>query len=145
MLRHLNDSDRAVVERATGALMLHFGTGSRESLAVLDRWASGAGVPLAEVADALVNGIGRGRVTSGTEDTVRWLEQQIRRDAQAVMGLAQDPGPGPAVERETVRQPQPPQVTTVPLPRVSQPSETAAVRQWRYSSAVHAARVLRGR
>lgn len=141
MLRHLTDSDRAVVERATGALMLHFGTGSRESLAVLDRWASGTGVSLPEIADALVNGIGRGRVTPGTEHTVRWLEQQIRRDTRAVMRLAEEGEPAAALA-----QPRRPDLTpTVPRPRATERSQAAGTRQWRYSSAVHAAQTLRTR
>lgn len=140
MHRFVNESDTSVVEQARGALMLRYGIGARESLAVLDRWAQESGAQLTEVAAALVHGICLGRVTAETEVIVRWLEQRLRGDisdvraavegsvaAGARMGLA--PGEGTVV-------------ATVPAPaRSASPGD----RQWRYSSAVHAARVLRSR
>ena len=119
---------QAVVEQAKGALMLRYGIGSRESLAVLERWALESGTPLDEVADALVSGICLGRVTAGTEVSVRWLEQRLRGDNSDVRGAPEGPAPGGSTA-----------MTSVPAPA------PAGVRQWRYSSAVHAARVLRSR
>lgn len=117
-----------VVEQAKGALMLRYGIGSRESLAVLERWALEAGTPLVDIADALVGGICLGRVTAGTEVSVRWLEQRLRGDISDVRGEGEGPAPGGSTAMASVPAPAP-----------------AGVRQWRYSSAVHAARVLRSR
>lgn len=161
MLRHLSESDRALVEQAKGALMLRYGTGSRESLAVLERWALEAQVPLREVAEALVGGICLGRVTSDNEGIVRWLEHRLRGEISDVRGDGREDGrrdgrgdgrgtaDGPAAATGTV-------TATVPTPAPAVVPAPAAVpaaaavpaveaRQWRYSSAVHAARVLRSR
>ena len=128
MHRFVNESDRSVVDQARGVLMLRYGVGSRESLAVLDRWAQDAGVAVTTVASALVHGICLGRVTSETEVVVRWLEQRMRGDISDVRGAPEGPAPGGSTA-----------MTSVPAPA------PAGVRQWRYSSAVHAARVLRSR
>ena len=129
-----NESDSCVVEQAKGALMLRYGIGAREALAVLDRWACEAGVAVDEVAEALVHGICLGRVDAETEVVVRWLEQRMRGDISDVR--AQDAGAaeGSASGGSTGVAPVPSPFPTVPAPR-----------QWRYSSAVHAARVLRSR
>ena len=74
----VDQSDDRVVEQAKGALMLRYGIGSRESTAVLDRWAEEAAESVPEIAAAIVEGICQGRVTSETEVTVRWLEQRMR-------------------------------------------------------------------
>jgi hypothetical protein len=134
MLRSVNESDSCLVEQAKGALMLRYGVGSRESLAVMDRWATEAGAPVTEVADALVNGICLGRVTAETDGMVRWLEQRLRGGISDLRGDGEEgaeglaPGEGAAVP-------------AVPAPA----RPPAGPRQWRYHSAVHAARVLRSR
>jgi hypothetical protein len=135
MLRPVNDSDSAVVEQAKGALMLRYGIGSRESLAVLERWALDAGAPVHDVADALVNGICLGRVAPEADGMVRWLEQRLRGDVSEVRATAAEPAP--LLSPGAVAAP-------IPAPR---PGTTPATghRQWRYTSAVHAARVLRSR
>jgi hypothetical protein len=129
-----NESDSCVVEQAKGALMLRYGIGAREALAVLDRWAQEAGVAVGEVATALVHGICLGQVSPGTEVVVRWLEQRMRGEAGDVRtqdeGAAEGSASGGSAGVVPVSSPAP----TVPAPR-----------QWRYSSAVHAARVLRSR
>ena len=134
MHRFVNESDRSVVDQARGVLMLRYGVGSRESLAVLDRWAQDAGVAVTTVASALVHGICLGRVTSETEVVVRWLEQRMRGDISDVR--AQDAG---AAEGSASGGARAPALVSSPAPTVPAP------RQWRYSSAVHAARVLRSR
>lgn len=134
MHRFLSESDSCVVDQARGALMLRYGIGSRESLAVLDRWAHEAGVDLTEVAEALVHGICLGRVTDETAVIVRWLEQRMHGDAGEGRGTTEGSAPGVSTAVTRVAAPAPTVSTTVPGPR-----------QWRYSSAVHAARVLRSR
>lgn len=139
MLRPVSDPDsgtpqQAVVEQAKGALMLRYGIGSRESLSVLERWALEAGMPPHDIADALVNGICLGRVTAETEVSVRWLQQRLRGDISDVRGGPEGAAEGPAPGGSTA-------VTSVPAPAPA----VVGVRQWRYSSAVHAARVLRSR
>jgi hypothetical protein len=134
MLRPVNESDNCVVEQAKGALMLRYGTGSRESLAVLDRWAQEAGAPVTEVAEALVDGICLGRVTPETDGMVRWLEQRLRGDVRELRGDGETGMEGLAPGEGAV-------VPTVPAP--ARPE--AGPRQWRHHSAVHAARVLRSR
>ena len=143
MKHFVDESDSCVVEQAKGALMLRYGIGSRESLAVLDRWAEEAGVPVAEIATALVHGICLGRMGGEDAVIVRWLELRMRgdvNDLRAAVDAATDEGTaGPtAVGRA------PGEGTgtgTVPAPTRS----ASVPRQWRYSSAVHAARVLRSR
>lgn len=141
----LNAPDKALVEQAKGALMLRYGVGSRESLAVLQRWALEAGVPVRDIADALVTGICLGRVTSETDGTVRWLEQRLRGDIEGLRDVGEEVAPLPSAG--VVAAP-------VPAPRSgAKPSGATPVgstpvaghRQWRYTSAVHAARVLRSR
>lgn len=135
----LDESDSCVVEQAKGALMLRYGIGSRESFAVLDRWAQETRVPVIEVAGAVVHGICLGRVDPDTEVMVRWLEQRMRGDISdvreaadaATAGTTAD-GPAPGEGTAAV---------TVPAPARS----ATGGRQWRYSSAVHAARVVRSR
>jgi hypothetical protein len=106
-------AERAVVEQAKGVIMLRYGVSSYESLAALARWAREAHVSLPEVAHALVKGICQGRVTPETRGMVRWLEQRLRADIG---------------EESRATAPQAP--------------ATTAARQWRYVSAVHAARSL---
>lgn len=131
---HQDESDSCVVEQAKGALMLRYGIGARESLAVLDRWACEAGVAVGEVSTALVHGICLGQVAPETAGLVRWLEQRMRGDIGDVRAQDEGAAEGPASGGST---------GTAPVPS---PAPTVhAQRQWRYSSAVHAARVLRSR
>lgn len=147
MHRFINESDRSVVDQAKGALMLRYGIGQRESLAVLDRWAQESGASLPEVAGALVHGICLGRVTAGTEVTVRWLEQRLRGevgDVRVPTARTTGSATGSTTERRATTAGLAPGEGTV-RSTVPAPARPAAdSRQWRYSSAVHAARVLRG-
>jgi hypothetical protein len=141
MSRRTIESRHAVVEQAKGVLMLRYGIGSHESEAVLERWAGEALVPIEEVAQALVAGICQGRVRPGTEGTVRWLEQRLR---SGIATERDDRDDRETAVRETV-----PRRTTTAAPAapvaVPRPAVMAALgqRQWRYTSALHAARVLR--
>ena len=123
------DSDRALVEQAKGAIMLRYGVGSYESLAAMIRWAREADTPVEDVARALVKGICQGRVTPETQGIVRWLEQRLRDDIAA----APDPVPEVTLRRN---------LTERSAPAGAHRSPAAAPTQWRYTSAVHAARSL---
>ena len=124
------DSDRALVEQAKGAIMLRYGVSSYESLAAMIRWAREADAPLEDVAHALVKGICQGRVTAETQGIVRWLEQRLRAD------IASAPKP---VAEVTLRRSRSGRRRAPP----GSPRPPAATRpQWRYTSAVHAARSL---
>jgi hypothetical protein len=112
-------SDRAVVEQAKGAIMLRYGVGSCEALAAVARWAHEAHVTVPDLAHALVKGICQGRVTPENRGVVRWLEHRLRSD------IAEAPEPAP----------------TVTL-RAAPTTAVVAARQWRYASAVHAARAV---
>lgn len=120
------EAERAVVEQAKGAIMLRYGVGSYESLAAMARWAREAHVTLPEVAHALVKGICQGRVTPETEGMVRWLEQRLRVDIGGESAVAVRRSP----------------VATVTPARAPHSSVATGARQWRYTSAVHAARAL---
>jgi hypothetical protein len=128
------ESNRAVVEQAKGALMLRYGVSSYESLAAMARWAREAHVPLEEVAHALVKGICQGRVTPETQGMVRWLEQRLRADIGE---------PPKAVAEVVLRRSTVAGHTPMHAPR-SAATTTAPGPQWRYTSAVHAARALSG-
>jgi hypothetical protein len=128
------ESNRAVVEQAKGAIMLRYGVSSYESLAAMARWAREAHVPLEEVAHALVKGICQGRVTAETQGMVRWLEQRLRTDISE---------PPKAVAEMVLRRSTVAGQTPTQPPR--SPATAAATRpQWRYTSAVPAARALSG-
>ena len=75
----------AVVEQAKGVLMLRYGIGSYEALAVLGRWAQQSGFPLGDVARAITHGVCQGHSGSSGYDSglVRWLEQRLRDDITA--------------------------------------------------------------
>jgi hypothetical protein len=78
----LVEVEKPVVEQAKGVLMLRYGIGSYEAFAVLLGWSHEAGLSLAVVARALVEGVCQGRVSSygGQLMLVRWLEQKLRTD-----------------------------------------------------------------
>lgn len=128
-----NAADRSVVEQAKGALMLHYGVSSYESLAAMARWAREAGVSVPEVAHALVKGVCQGRVTQETEGMVRWLEQRLRAGIGEAAGVADE-----SVGRRSG-------VAGHTRTSAWRLSPSAAAPQWRYASAVHAARGLNGR
>lgn len=75
----------AVIEQAKGVLMLRYGIGSYEALAVLGHWSQESGVALVDLARALTHGVCQGH--SGPDQTqeavVRWLEQRLREDLSA--------------------------------------------------------------
>jgi hypothetical protein len=127
------DLDRAIVEQAKGVLMLRYGVGSYESLAAMARWAREAHVPLPELANALVKGICQGRVTPGTQGMVRWLEHRLRGDIGEAPGAAGRVGrPHSTVARHA----------PVHVPRPTAVAAAGGDRQWRYTSAAHAARAV---
>lgn len=72
--------ERAVIEQAKGVLMLRFGIGSFEALAVLERWSHESGSSVADVSRAITHGICQGHAGPTGEQAflVRWLEQQFR-------------------------------------------------------------------
>lgn len=75
----------AVVEQAKGVLMLRYGIGSYEALAVLGRWAQESGFSIPDVARAITHGVCQGHSGSAPYETglVRWLEQRLRDDLAA--------------------------------------------------------------
>lgn len=72
----------AVVEQAKGVLMLRYGIGSYEALAILGRWAQESGFAIPDVARAITHGVCQGHSGSAPYETglVRWLEQRLRDD-----------------------------------------------------------------
>jgi ANTAR domain len=78
----LVEVEKPVVEQAKGVLMLRYGVGSYEAFAVLLGWSHEAGLSVAVVARALVEGVCQGRVSpyGGRLMLVRWLEQKLRGD-----------------------------------------------------------------
>jgi ANTAR domain len=78
-------SEPAVVEQAKGVLMLRYGIGSYEALAVLGRWSQESGFSLVDVARAITHGVCQGHSgrTPYERGLVRWLEQRLRGDVTA--------------------------------------------------------------
>lgn len=72
----------AVVEQAKGVLMLRYGIGSYEALAVLGRWSQDRGDSVADLARAITHGICQGHCGPDAEQTalVRWVEQRMREE-----------------------------------------------------------------
>lgn len=70
----------AIIEQAKGVLMLRYGIGSFEALAVLERWSHQTGETLADISRAITHGIcqGHSNPTADNAYLVRWLEQQFR-------------------------------------------------------------------
>lgn len=140
------ESDGAVVEQAKGVIMLRYGVSSGESLAAMSRWAQEADVTLPDVARALVMGICQGRVTPETRVTVRWLEQRLRADITDVSDITAvtqvtdeaDVAGKTADAGSSVRR----RRASTLAPRSSATAAITAARQWRYQSAVRAARAL---
>lgn len=75
----------AVIEQAKGVLMLRYGIGSYEALAVLGRWSQESGFSLADVARAITHGVCQGHGGSAAHERglIRWLEQRLRDDITA--------------------------------------------------------------
>lgn len=137
------ESDSAVVEQAKGAVMLRYGVSSSESLAAMSRWAQEADITLPDVAHALVKGICQGRITPETRGTVRWLEQRLRADIPDVTHVTHvtDEAEDADATAEAGSSARRRRASTLP-PRASATAAIAVARQWRYQSAVRAARAL---
>jgi hypothetical protein len=74
--------EMAVIEQAKGVLMLRYGIGSYEALAVLGRWSQESGASLGDLSRAITHGVCQGHRGTATASTalVRWLEQRLRED-----------------------------------------------------------------
>lgn len=151
--------DLRLLEQAKGVVMMRYGLGSYEALALIARWSNEAGVRVDDTAQALVLGVVQGRV--GPRDDlsglVRWVEQRLRENPHDPFEAPAPPTPlDTRRERRTVRAVRDTDAAApkaaAGTPRVthshrrhSSLRELAgglADRQWRYSSAVEAARRL---
>jgi hypothetical protein len=74
------DANRAVIEQAKGALMLHYRINSYQAFAVLVRWSRVTQLPVRTVAHTLVHGICEGSPQTEVRHRplIRWLEDQLR-------------------------------------------------------------------
>ena len=74
------DAGSALIERAKGALMLHYGVDSHQAFAVLVGWARTSHTPVATIAHTLLRGICEGNPQTEVRQRalVRWLEAQLR-------------------------------------------------------------------
>lgn len=74
------DANRAIVERAKGALMLRYGIDSHQAFAVMVRWARVTRTPVTVIAQTLMRGIceGNPQTELRQRSLVRWLEEQLR-------------------------------------------------------------------
>ncbi|WP_310528065.1 ANTAR domain-containing protein [Nocardioides sp.] len=70
----------ALIERAKGALMLHYGVDSHQALAVLIGWSRISRTPLTTIAHTLLRGICEGNPQTEIQQRalMRWLEAQLR-------------------------------------------------------------------
>ena len=70
----------ALIERAKGALMLHYGVDSHQAFAVLVGWARISHTPLPTIAHTLLRGICEGNPQTEIRQRalMRWLEAQLR-------------------------------------------------------------------
>ena len=98
-----------VVEQAKGVLMLRYGIGSYESLAMLAQWSHDAHLSLPELSRTLVKGICQGHAGPRDRGVVRWLEHRLReeipgQDARVTTPPPAAPPPA-AVVPEEVRVP----------------------------------------
>ena len=132
-------TDPVLVEQAKGVVMLRYGVSSYEALAALARWAREAHVSLAELAHALVKGVCQGRATPDSRGLVRWLEHRLRADLDEA--ATAPPTPVPPLARRSGGAPAAASVG-VGHAGGGVGGGGRAARQWRYSSAVHAARAL---
>ena len=85
----------ALIERAKGALMLHYGVDSHQAFAVLVGWARVSHAPLPTIAHTLLRGICEGDPQTEIRQRalMRWLEAQLRdRDpGHSLLGPAPAP------------------------------------------------------
>ena len=74
------DADAALIERAKGALMLHYGVDSLQAFGVLVGWARRSGSPVSTIAQTLLRGICEGNPQTEVRQPalMRWLETQLR-------------------------------------------------------------------
>ena len=74
----------ALIEKAQGALMLHYGIDSHQAMAVLIGWARVSHTPVSTIAHTLLRGICEGdpRTEVRQRPLLRWLEAQLREPAQ---------------------------------------------------------------
>ena len=74
------DARPALIERAKGALMLHYGIDSHQAFAVLIGWARTSRTPVPTIAHTLLRGICEGNPQTEVRQRalVRWLEAQLR-------------------------------------------------------------------
>ena len=133
-------ADRALLEQAKGVLMLRYGIGSLEALAVLATWSREAGADLVDLARGLVWGVCQGRVEPDDEGLVTWLHHRLRTEVhpaeQSVTPAAPSVPAAPAAARaRTSAEIQRPATT-----EDRQPPDVRVLKRWRYASAVHAAR-----
>ena len=138
-----------VVEQAKGVLMLRYGIGSYESLAMLAQWSHDAHLSIHELSRALVKGICQGHAGPRDRGVVRWLEHRLREEVPGQD--ARVPAPAAAsVQVGKVRVPD--EEVAIPTTVPQDPPEdatgsgtvpdVAVLKKWRYASAVHAARAL---
>lgn len=75
-------AEHAVVEQAKGVLMLRYGIGSFEALAVIRRWASETQHSALQVSHTITHGICQGQRRAWDEDPefIRALERRFRDD-----------------------------------------------------------------
>jgi hypothetical protein len=132
-------AERALLEQAKGVLMLRYGIGSFEALAVLAEWSREAGVELLDLARGLVRGVCQGRVEPDDEGTVTWLHHRLRTEVHRTDHV-------PAASPAASAAPPTPSRTAFDIQQPGtedrQAPDVRVLKRWRYASAVHAARVV---
>ena len=83
----------ALVERAKGALMLHYGVDSHQAFAVLVGWARMTRTPVPTIAHTLLRGICEGDPETDVRHRplIRWLEAQLRNGDPGHAQIRTDP------------------------------------------------------
>ena len=89
------DAKAALIERAKGALMLHYGIDSHQALAVLVGWGRTSQTPVATIAHTLLRGICEGNPQTEVRQRalLRWLEAQLRESDPGYGQLRTAPAP----------------------------------------------------
>jgi hypothetical protein len=79
------NNQAALIDRATGALMMHYGLDSLQALAVLVGWARESHTSVSTIAHTLLRGIceGNPQTEARQRALLRWLEAQLRADSEA--------------------------------------------------------------
>ena len=80
-------SSFAVVEQATGALMLLYGVDPGAAHALLREWSDASGYEPALVAEALLHGVSPSAYGDQPDGLVLWLTEQLRCARPAAPGL----------------------------------------------------------